>query len=94
MKAADTKLHRALHKIVSVFSRALADSSEVNLALRRIRQEGYTLRLVLDRGEEGAQIELAAQLPPEPSFLLDGRDVAFLKSVGIDATRPARRRRS
>jgi hypothetical protein len=55
--------------------------------------------LVLDCPDEdnrpAAQIEITTRRPTErePAFLLDGSDVTFLKSLGIDATRPGRRRR-
>jgi hypothetical protein len=32
--------------------------------------------------------------PAAPSFLIDGRDLAFLRSVGIDPTRSPRRKKS
>jgi hypothetical protein len=48
----------------------------------------------LDRPEPpAAPRRLGAAPLPEPSFLIDGRDLAFLRSVGIDPTRSPRRRR-
>jgi hypothetical protein len=48
----------------------------------------------LDRPEPpAADRRLGAAPLPEPSFLIDGRDLAFLRSVGIDPTRSPRRRR-
>lgn len=86
-----------LLELGKAFRRTISSSSEVSLAVRKIHQEGYTLRLVLDRKEkednDGQQLELAPRPTCEPSFRLDGKDVAFLKSLGIDATRPARKRR-
>lgn len=40
--------------------------------------------------------EAAAAAPPagDPTFLIDGRDLAFLRSVGIDPTRSPRRKKS
>jgi hypothetical protein len=39
------------------------------------------------------QLPASTAAEPDPTFLIDGRDLAFLRSVGIDPTRPARRRK-
>lgn len=41
----------------------------------------------------GHRSERPAPPPREPVFRIDSRDVAFLRSVGIDPTRPGRSRR-
>ena len=92
----DLQVQRLLQELGKVFGECIAQSPEARAAVRQMRQSGYTLRLVLDRCEDDTpgQIELASPPPREPVFRVDGQDVAFLKSLGIDATRPGRRRRS
>lgn len=72
---------------------ALHGSRSMSHALDRIRQEGYALHLAL-----GCQQQPAVEAPPPepprpPRFCLSTEDVSFLKSIGIDPTRNARRRR-
>ena len=81
------------------FVEAASTSTDIGDAVRRIRHEGYTLHLVLDRQEESAsrtQIELIPQRPSskEAAFILDKGDVSMLRSLGIDPTRSGRRRRT
>ncbi|HEX9732489.1 MAG TPA: hypothetical protein VGG06_10945 [Thermoanaerobaculia bacterium] len=89
--------------MLGAFGRALVEaingSSEISGAARRLRREGYSLHLVLGCLQEG-QTEGAEEpaAPPgnparKPAFRLDGKDVTFLKSIGIDPTRSIRRRR-
>lgn len=99
MKPVDEKIRRMLRGLGKALVQAISTSSEVSQAVRRIREEGYSLYLVVDchqSGETGAQIELTTRRAPprDPSFRLDGKDVAFLRSLGIDATRTGRRRRT
>ena len=91
----DPQLQKLLQDLGQLFGDCIARSPEAKALVRQIRQSGYTLRLVVDRhdAERPDQIELAPPPPKEPVFKVDGQDVAFLKSLGIDATRPARRRR-
>ena len=63
--------------------------------LRRIESEGYSLHLVLDCKRDGeAQTPAVprAAAGGEPVFRINGDDLFFLRSCGIDPTR--RRRRS
>lgn len=75
------------------------DSPEIQESVERIREEGWALYLVVDRkrdDETPEAFELTAQRrapAPEPVFRIDGRDLSFLRSVGIDPTRRVRRRR-
>ena len=91
----DTK--KMMQDLGQALTRAIATSSEVSAAVRGIRQQGFSLYLVLDRkeeGERGARIELTTRSRAKsPVFVLDQGDVSLLKSMGIDATRPGRRRR-
>jgi hypothetical protein len=97
-----------LRDLGKALSSAIAESSDVNQALRRIHEEGYNLFIFLDRkdrdepaepGEadetETGETALARTSRPrgEPVFLINGGDLSFLRSIGIDPTRRVRRRR-
>jgi len=96
-----------LRDLGRALSDAISESSDVNQALRRIHEEGYSLFIFLDRRErDGAQDEgeravgegsgtVRKALPAgEPVFRIDGRDLSFLRSIGIDPTRRVRNRKS
>lgn len=98
-------LEDKLREMLRELGRALADSSDASQALRRIQEEGYSLFFLLDRAGNvpvpagGApQADEAAATPPprssivEPVFRIDGQDLRFLRSLGIDPTRRIRRR--
>jgi hypothetical protein len=78
---------------------AIADSSDAGLALRRLREEGYSLYLLVDR-TEGAKLRDAAEVvapveeravPPfRPTFRINASDLFFLRSIGIDPRRRVR----
>ena len=67
--------------------------------LRKIRDEGYSLYLLVDCKRDPGEIEpftfaTAPRLTSgEPVFQIDVRDLSFLRSIGIDPTRRLRRRR-
>ncbi len=87
-------IHQILQSLGRTLAHAIARSSEVSGIVRRIHREGYSLSLVLQDGKRSAQVELTAPRPPrDPAFRLGGKDVTFLKSLGIDATRSGKRRR-
>jgi len=44
----DDRLHQMLRDLRRALSEAISESSEVSLTLRRIREEGYTLYLLVD----------------------------------------------
>ncbi len=94
----DNHLPRIIRDLGHALVKALAASPSVGDVVREIRHQGYSLYLVLDRkeGANGAQIELTADRSPteKPIFRLNKGDVSFLESVGIDATRPGKRRRA
>jgi len=98
-KVLDAKLHELLLVLRGVLAGALSDSSEASRAVREIRREGWSLYLVLDQKEDegsGAALELTAKRSTSeaPVFKIDGRDLTFLRSIGIDPTRSLRKRRS
>ncbi|HSL82697.1 MAG TPA: hypothetical protein VLF66_07960 [Thermoanaerobaculia bacterium] len=104
----DDKIRQMLRDLGKALSSAIAESSDVNQALRRIHEEGYSLFIFLDRKDrdgsagaeepdeaEAGETSLARTSRPrgEPVFLINGGDLSFLRSIGIDPTRQVRRRR-
>ena len=88
-----------LRDLRRALSEAISESSDVNRTLRKIREEGYSLYLLVDCKREARtprRSALTATAPldlGEPAFQIDGRDLSFLRSIGIDPTRRLRRRR-
>lgn len=76
---------------------AISESPDVNQALSQIRAHGYTLSMQLNCKKEPeaseADPEPKALPAAEPVFRIDGQDLTFLRSIGIDPTRRMRRRR-
>lgn len=68
--------------------------------MREIHREGWSLYLVVDQRQDdgrGAALELTGEREPPvppPVFKIDGNDLSFLRSIGIDPTRKLRRRSS
>ena len=96
----DAKLHQLLTVLRGALARALSDSSEASRAVREIKRQGWSLYLVVDQQEDegsgGAALELTAKraAAEAPVFKIDGEDLTFLRSIGIDPTRSLRKRRS
>lgn len=98
----DDKLHQMLRELRRALSEAISDSPEINRTLRKIREEGYALYLLVDCKRESLDEESLSLTAPrfrssgsgEPVFQIDGRDLSFLRSIGIDPTRRLRRRRT
>jgi hypothetical protein len=86
-----------LRDLRRALSEAISESSEVSRTLRKIREEGYSLYLLVDCKREANDDDLPVPTPRngagEPMFQIDGRDLSFLRSIGIDPTRRQRRRR-
>lgn len=111
MTRLDPILRQKLRDLGRALSAAISDSSEAARRLSELRDEGYSLYLLVDGGEAAVQEhggepltggEAPRRTPParrlpaargEPAFRINGEDVSFLRSVGIDPTRPGRRRR-
>jgi hypothetical protein len=99
----DQGMRRMLRDFGRALSEAISDSSEATAKLRQICDRGYSLYLLLDGA--GAMRELEEEAlavreepvrrssPSEPQFRINGEDLAFLRSVGIDPTRRRRSRR-
>jgi len=110
MTRLDPILRQKLRDLGRALSAAISGSSEASRRLSELRDEGYSLYLLVDGSEspsqshqgeplsgEGDDRRPARRLPAvprgEPAFRINGEDVSFLRSVGIDPTRPGRRRR-
>ena len=98
----DAKLHHMLRDLRRALSDAISESSEVSRTLRKIREEGYSLYLLVDckREADGEPLALAASgsssssAGADPAFQINMQDLTFLRSIGIDPTRRLRRRRT
>lgn len=90
-----------LRELRRALSEAISESSEVSRTLKKIREEGYSLYLLVDCKREANDsdpitLHSPSRLPgatTDPVFQIDGRDLSFLRSIGIDPTRRQRRRR-
>jgi hypothetical protein len=95
----EERLRQLVHYLRCAVSQALADSEDVGKALQTIRQEGWSLYLVVDRKrveEDLATYEVVAERPrfdADVAFRIDGSDLSFLRSIGIDPTRKVRPKR-
>ena len=74
---------------------ALAESPEVHRSIWRLQRAGYTLQFSIECHESGTA-EATGEAPSVPqapgTFRIDAGDLGFLRSIGIDPTRRARRR--
>jgi hypothetical protein len=87
-----------LRELQRALSDAISESPDVHQSLRRIRDEGYSLYLLVDCKREkisfeSVHAEVSRRPLGEPAFQIDSRDLSFLRSIGIDPTRQMRRRR-
>lgn len=97
----DENLQRRLRDLGRAVFEAISESPDVNQALSQIRAHGYTLSMQLNckKESEAGESESSSDLQPkalpaaEPVFRIDGQDLTFLRSIGIDPTRRMRRRR-
>lgn len=94
----DQDIQKMMKELGRAVVMAISSSQDVNALVRQIRQEGLNLSLVLSCEEENhpeTELQLISQQPQRSSeFRLDGPDVSFLKTLGIDPTRSAPRRKS
>lgn len=93
----DEQLRQLLADLSRSLYEALAESPEVGRKLDQIRQEGYSVYLLLDgnRREEAEPASLPVPVSErrQPEFRIDVQDLRFLRSIGIDPTRRLKRRR-
>src|SRR3954471_20554865 len=80
----DDKLHQMLRELRRALSEAISESSDVNRTLRRIREEGDSLYLLVDCKRDLNDPDALALTAPrwpstsaEPAFQIDGRDLSF-----------------
>ena len=89
------KLQQMLSEFRKALYEAISDSNDVHRTWRQLREEGYSLYLLVDCKKQDA-IEPAERgklpLPQDPVFQINGPDLSFLKSIGIDPTRRGRKR--
>ena len=95
----EPRLKQLLEDLTRSLCEAIAESPEVHDRLESIRREGYTLNLFLDckpfESDDHVEAENETKQPqPAPPFRINGRDLAILRSLGIDPTRKARSRTS
>jgi hypothetical protein len=94
----ETRKSQMLRDLRRALSAAIAESTEFNQTLRKIRDEGYSLYLLVDckRDPDAAEPVTfdASRSDSEPVFQINGRDLSVLRSIGIDPTRRLRRRRT
>lgn len=91
-----------LRDLRRALSEAISESTEVHRTLRKIREEGYALYLLVDCKRESEEDDDLLPMntssrrssSSDPAFQIDSRDLSFLRSIGIDPTRRMRRRRS
>ena len=96
----DDRMRVLLRDLSRALFEAISDSHDVHRSLRQLRNEGYRLQLLVDckptpasPAPATAAVEPEAARPlPEPAFRIDGEDLSFLRSIGIDPTRRRRRR--
>jgi len=75
---------------------AISDSPELHRSLWLLQRAGYTLRLSIDCEREegaGAGSSRRPRAATDRPFRIDGDDLRFLRSIGIDPTRPSRSRK-
>jgi hypothetical protein len=103
----EEKLQRLLQGLGEALIEAISDSSDINDSLRELQKAGYSLYLVVDckrgavRRRRSDSTRAASAQPgaealngkPAPVFRIDGNDLLFLRSIGIDPTRKSRVRR-
>jgi hypothetical protein len=88
-------LQRILKDLGRAVFEAISDSDDVSETVNKVRAEGYSLTMQLNCKRDSADGEGTSPKSSrlEPSFKIDGEDLSFLQSIGIDPTRRRPRRR-
>jgi hypothetical protein len=93
----DKKLQNLFRDLGKAVFEAISTSPDVNETVSRFRDEGYSLTMQLNcrKESEGSEPSNGRPESPEvdPVFRIDGQDLSFLQSIGIDPTRRRPRRR-
>jgi hypothetical protein len=86
-----------LRELGRALQRGIADSPEAQSALDGLRQEGYSLHLLLERRAASGPASGDAAATPDgdrakryAGFRINSSDLFFLRSIGIDPTRRVR----
>ena len=90
------ELLKLLRELREALSKVLVSTPEVGEAVRQIEESGFSLYVLIDRRDYDK--DDPATEPPKldgkrPVFRIDGQDLVFLRSIGIDPTRRTRSRR-
>ena len=98
MEPVDKKLQRMFHDLGRAVFDAISESSDVSETVNRFRAEGYSLTMQLNCKKDTAESDPpenghVSSREPDPTFRIDGQDLSFLESIGIDPTRRRPRRR-
>lgn len=99
-RPAQPDLDALLRDLGDALVEAMTASDEIAGRLEELQAAGYSIVLRVDcsaadedpeatSGEDGA---LAAAPGPDPTFRINGNDLSFLRSIGIDPTRKGPRR--
>jgi hypothetical protein len=102
----DDKIKQLLRELGTAINESISGSDDVNKHIQKIRDEGYNLYVVLDAtiglnktGEEEGEepegqseptAELVVRDDKDVSFRINVKDLALLRSLGIDPTRKVR----
>lgn len=103
-------LREMLKELGQAINESISGSGRVHDSIRRIRDEGYNLYMVLDAkvgvnrresrgsrrrpGRAASEADETVASAERATFRINVKDLRFLKSVGIDPTRKVRNSRS
>lgn len=96
----DEKIRQLLRELGTAINESISGSEDVSRHIQRIRDEGYDLYVVLDAtiglNKHGAEPKEEERAPfvvrndKDVTFRIDVKDLALLRSLGIDPTRKVR----
>ena len=91
----DDRVRLLLRELGRALQRGIAESAEAQSALDGLRQEGYSLHLLVERrASTGTAADAAApdgeRARRYSGFRINASDLFFLRSIGIDPTRRVR----
>lgn len=94
----DKKLQRLFRDLGQAVFEAISESESVSETVSRFRAEGYSLTMQLNCKKDAAEdrepdTQRTSAKESDPVFRIDGQDLSFLQSIGIDPTRRRPRRR-
>ena len=93
----NAKLHQMLADLRRALYDAISESDDVHRSWKSLREEGYLLSLTVDcrrdDDEETPDPDPVPALTAAPTFRINGSDLSFLRSIGIDPTRRPRKKR-